>query len=77
MAARLGGRDPDEHIKIQLADVAAFDGPAWRYPDFVLRAEAAYMALTAPRLVLPRETDGDMHPLPETNGDGNSGDELL
>jgi len=59
MAARLRGRDPDEPIKIKLADVVAFDGPAWRYPDFLMRAEAAYVALTAERLVLPRELDGD------------------
>ena len=58
MAARLGGRDPDERITMTLAEIVAFDGPAWRYPDFLTRAEAAYVALTAGRLVLPREMDG-------------------
>ena len=46
MAARHAGRDPDEHLRLQLADVVAFDDVMWRYPDFVARAEAAYEALT-------------------------------
>lgn len=45
MAARLGGRDPDEHVRIRLGDVVAFDDVMWRYPDFLARAEAAYGAL--------------------------------
>ena len=47
IAARLAGRDPDEHVRIKLADVVAFDDVAWRYPDFLARAEAAYAVLVA------------------------------
>ena len=46
MAARLAGRDPNEYIRLQLADVVAFDDLMWRYPDFVARAEAAYEVLS-------------------------------
>jgi hypothetical protein len=46
MAARLAGRDPDEHLKLELANVIAFDDVIWRYPDFLTRAEAAYELLT-------------------------------
>ena len=46
MAARHAGRDPDEHVRLKLADVVAFDDVMWRYPDFLARAEAAYDALT-------------------------------
>jgi hypothetical protein len=42
MAAGLAGRDPDEHIEIRIGAVVAFEDVAWRYPDFVKRAEAAY-----------------------------------
>ena len=45
MAARLAGRDPDEHVKCQLGTVVAFEGAIWCYPDFIERAEAAYRAL--------------------------------
>ena len=45
MAARLAGRDPDEHVVLQLAGVVAFDGLLWCYPDFMTRAEAAYAQL--------------------------------
>lgn len=45
MAARLAGRDPDEHVRIKLGEVLAFDDVMWRYPDFLARAEAAYGAL--------------------------------
>jgi hypothetical protein len=45
MAARLAGRDPNEYIKLELGEVIAFDGLLWRYPDFVARAEAAYLVL--------------------------------
>ena len=45
IAARLAGRNPDERVTIKLADVTAFDGVMWRYPDFVRRAEAAYEVL--------------------------------
>lgn len=47
MAARLAGRDPDEHVRLELADVVAFDGLLWRYPDFLSRAETAYEMLDA------------------------------
>ncbi len=45
IAARLAGRDPDEHVRLALGDVVAFDDPMWRYPDFVQRAETAYAVL--------------------------------
>jgi hypothetical protein len=48
MAAREAGRDPDERVQVVLGDTVAFDDVLWRYPDFLMRAEAAYAALTAP-----------------------------
>ena len=45
LAARLAGRDPDDHATIALGDVMAFDDLMWRYPDFLARAEAAYRLL--------------------------------
>jgi hypothetical protein len=42
MAARLAGRDPDEQVEVRLGTVVAFSGAVWRYPDFVVRALAAY-----------------------------------
>ena len=45
MAARLAGRDPEEHITVRIGEVVAFDDVAWRYPDFTKRAEAAYNLL--------------------------------
>jgi hypothetical protein len=45
LAARLAGRDPDEHLKMTLGEIVAFDDLIWRYPDFVKRAEAAYQLL--------------------------------
>jgi hypothetical protein len=45
MAARLAGRGPDEQIVVKVGDSVAFDDVAWRYPDFVKRAEAAYKLL--------------------------------
>ena len=50
MAARLAGRDPDEHVTITLGRSTSFDGPVWSYPDFLERARAAYQALTEPTL---------------------------
>ncbi|HEX4736898.1 MAG TPA: hypothetical protein VH331_04980 [Allosphingosinicella sp.] len=47
MAARLAGRDPDRRITVKLGDLVAFDDLAWRYPDFIRCAEAAYAALTS------------------------------
>lgn len=63
LAARMAGRDPDEHLKIALAEVVPFDDLLWRYPDFLTRAEAAYHALTTPILTLPPLLDADVHPL--------------
>jgi hypothetical protein len=42
MAARLAGRNPDEHVEVRLGDVVAFSDVAWRYSDFMRRADAAY-----------------------------------
>jgi hypothetical protein len=50
LAARLAGKDPDQHITIKMGELTAFDEPAWRYPDFLARAEAAYQVLKADRL---------------------------
>ena len=47
IAARLAGRDPDRHLTIKYGSVVAFDDVAWRYPDFLSRAEAAYRILAA------------------------------
>jgi hypothetical protein len=52
MAARLAGRDPDEHVQVKLGEVIAFAGPVWRYPDFLARAASAYRALDG-MLMLP------------------------
>ena len=45
IAARLAGRNPDEHIEVRIGDVVCFSDLAWRYPDFMIRAEAAYELL--------------------------------
>jgi len=58
IAAELAGRDPDEYITLELAGVTAFDGAVWRYPDFVMRAEAAYDALVRPHLAQSSLLDG-------------------
>ena len=58
MAARLAGRDPDEHATLKVGGVVAFDGPLWRYPDFLTRAETAYEVLVATRLVRPENLNG-------------------
>jgi len=52
MAARLAGCNPDKHIRLELGKVLAFDDIAWRYPDFLSRADAAYNVLIRP-LLLP------------------------
>ena len=49
LAARLAGRDPDQHTTIKFGNIVAFDDVAWRYPDFLARAEAAYNVLAAER----------------------------
>jgi hypothetical protein len=51
LAARIAGRDPDDHATITLGDVIAFDDLMWRYPDFLARAEAAYRLLERGDLV--------------------------
>ena len=48
MAARIAGRDPDQHVCLRLGEFVAFDDLMWRYPDFLARAEAAYVALDGP-----------------------------
>jgi hypothetical protein len=48
IAARLAGRDPDEHVRVKIADHVAFEGEIWRYPDFLRRAEDAYSLLLRP-----------------------------
>jgi hypothetical protein len=48
IAARAAGRDPDERVQVVLGKTVAFDDVVWRYDDFLLRAEAAFDALTAP-----------------------------
>lgn len=58
MAARLAGREPDEHATLEVGGVVAFDGPLWRYPDFLSRAETAYQVLVATRLVRPENVSG-------------------
>lgn len=55
MAARLAGRDPDEHVRVKLGDVVPFDDVLWRYPDFLARADAAYRALTGTLRLPPEE----------------------
>jgi hypothetical protein len=62
MAARLAGRNPDEHLTMSLGGVIPFDGPVWRYPDFMARAESAYRALTAASLIPPTALDGQEEP---------------
>jgi glutamate/tyrosine decarboxylase-like PLP-dependent enzyme len=47
MAARLAGRDPDQHVKMAWGGMVAFDDVMWRYPDFLARAEKAYLVLEA------------------------------
>jgi hypothetical protein len=48
MAARLAGRNPDQHVCLRLGEFVAFNDLMWRYPDFLARAEAAYTALDGP-----------------------------
>jgi hypothetical protein len=62
MAAQLAGRDPDEHVRLKLANVVAFDDVMWRYPDFLTRAEAAYDLLTRVGLTQPAPLKGHDYP---------------
>jgi hypothetical protein len=62
IAARFAGRDPDEHLRIELGGGVVFYDQAWRYHDFLTRAEAAYHTLTAPHLVKPPSRDRGHHP---------------
>ena len=50
MAARMAGHDPDNRVRIEVGGLTAFDDVAWRYPDFLQRAEAAYAVLTSDAL---------------------------
>ena len=50
LAALVAGRNPDARATIRFGDVVAFDDLVWRYPDFLLRAEAAYALLEAAEL---------------------------
>lgn len=70
MAAQLAGRDPDEHVRLKLADVIAFDDVMWRYPDFLARAEAAYDVLTSDSLTQPASFNG--HEQPAANRPGRN-----
>ena len=45
LAARMAGRNPDDHATIKLGQVMIFDDLMWRYPDFLARAEAVYRLL--------------------------------
>ena len=47
LAARLAGRNPDRQTAVRMGEVVAFDDLAWRYPDFLARAEAAYRILAS------------------------------
>jgi hypothetical protein len=42
MAASLAGRDPDQFVSLKLGEVLVFKGVMWRYPDFLIRAQAAF-----------------------------------
>ena len=59
MAARLAGRDPDERLRVKIADIVVFDDLMWRYPDFMTRGEAAYALLTRPSLIKPSDVEND------------------
>ena len=61
IAARLAGRDPDEHVRLNLGGVVAFDDVMWRYPDFMTRAETAYAALNTVSLTRPGSLDWYEH----------------
>ena len=50
IAARMAGEDPDDHATIRYGDFIAFNDAMWRYPDFMIRAEAAYQVLSAVEL---------------------------
>lgn len=50
LAALIAGNNPDKQIVIKFGDVVAFDDLAWRYPDFLTRAHAAFEILEADKL---------------------------
>jgi hypothetical protein len=50
LAALIAGKNPDKRIVIKYGDVVAFDDLAWRYPDFLVRAHAAFEILEADEL---------------------------
>jgi hypothetical protein len=45
IAARLAGRNPEQHVRLKWDEFIGFEGPMWRYPDFISRAERAYAVL--------------------------------
>ena len=53
MAAKLAGHDPDRRVTIEVGGLVAFDDVAWRYPDFLQRAETAFAVLTSDALKHP------------------------
>lgn len=65
IAARLAGRDPDEHLTMTLGEVTAFDDYIWRYPDFLNRAEAAYAVLAS---VTAPDVNGGQAAAPVSSG---------
>ena len=77
MAARLAGRDPDEHLKIEMAGVVPFDDLLWRYHDFQVRAEAAYYSLAAPNLTVSPSLNGrEYSAIPRSRRRGSDGGEV-
>jgi len=54
LAAGIAGRYPDQNHMIKLRGLVAFDDVAWRYPDFLARAEAAFVLLDQGELACPR-----------------------
>jgi hypothetical protein len=46
-AARLAGRSPDEHAKVELGNVLVFEDPMWPYHDFMMQAELAYTTMAS------------------------------
>ncbi len=55
IACQLAGRDPDQHLRMQLGEDVTFDDLLWRYDDFIRRAEAAYALLDSE--TLPQELE--------------------
>ena len=66
MAAEFAGHDPDRHELVKFGEIVAFDGPLWRYPDFLIRAETAYQVLKGSRLVRLKDLEWLDSGQPET-----------